>query len=106
MGKEGNRMKTFLANVWKYIAIFLSGVVAALVYAMRNFNDQTVINTDGYIRQQSNIQETKIGKVKNRGEGIQDVDQSPDMTSREPIRRQLRKERRRERKSRSQTEVP
>lgn len=98
-------MKLFFANIWKYIAIFFAGVIAALVWAMKQVKpDQPVINAGTYINTQQ--QETKIAKVKNRGGGSQDVEQSPDMTAAEPSRREIRKARRRERKSKSQTDEP
>lgn len=96
-------MKSFFTNIWKYIALFFGGVIAALVYAMKQMKPETtVINAGTYIQEPR--QETRIGKVKNRGEGVQSVEQSPDMTASEPNRREQRKARRRERRSKSQTD--
>ena len=96
-------MKLFFANIWKYIAIFFAGIIAALVWAMNQMKPaQPVINAGTYIETQQ--QETKIGKVKNRGGGSQDVEQSPDLAIAEPSKREIRKARRRERKSKSNSD--
>ena len=67
-------MKIFFSKIWKYLAVFLAGVITALVYSIRQFHDQTIINADTFIASQ----EQKIGKLKQRGEGnSQDASQLP-----------------------------
>ena len=58
-------MKIFFSKIWQYLAVFLAGVITALVYSIRQFHDQTIINADTFIASQ----EQKIGKLKQRGEG-------------------------------------
>jgi len=58
-------MKIFFSNCWKYIAVFFAGVITALVYSIRQFHDQTIINADTFIASQ----QQKVGKLKQRGEG-------------------------------------
>jgi hypothetical protein len=63
-------MKIFFSNCWKYIAVFFAGIIAAMVYSIRQFHDQTIINADTFIASQ----QLKVGKLKQRGEGnSQDV---------------------------------
>ena len=67
-------MKIFFSKIWQYLAVFLAGVITALVYSIRQFHDQTIINADTFIASQ----EQKIGKLKQRGEGnSQDPSQLP-----------------------------
>ena len=67
-------MKIFFSKIWQYLAVFLAGVITALVYSIRQFHDQTIINADTFIASQ----EQKIGKLKQRGEGnSQDASQLP-----------------------------
>lgn len=58
-------MKIFFSKIWKYLTVFFAGVITALVYSIRKFQDQTIINADTFIASQ----EQKIGKLKQRGEG-------------------------------------
>ena len=59
-------MKLFFVNVWKYLAMFFAGVIAALVWAMKQVKpDQTTINAETYVGSNA----PKIGKLKQRGEG-------------------------------------
>jgi hypothetical protein len=57
-------MKIFFSNCWKYIAVFFAGIITALVYAFRQFHDQTIINADTFVASQMQ----KVGKLKQRGE--------------------------------------
>lgn len=67
-------MKIFFSQIWKYLAVFFAGVITAMVYSIRQFHDQTIINTDTFIASQ----EQKIGKLKQRGEGnSQEASQLP-----------------------------
>ena len=67
-------MKIFFSKIWQYLAVFLAGVITALVYLIRQFHDQTIINADTFIASQ----EQKIGKLKQRGEGnSQEASQLP-----------------------------
>jgi hypothetical protein len=84
-------MKICLEKIWKYIAVFFAGVIAALVYSIRQFHDQTIINTDSFIASQ----EQKIGKLKQRGEGnTQNVSLLHGLPSRKERRLVRRSERR------------
>ncbi|MBA4411167.1 MAG: hypothetical protein C0397_17335 [Odoribacter sp.] len=72
-------MKIFFSNSWKYIAVFFAGVITALVYSIRQFHDQTIINADTFIASQ----QQKIGKLKQSGEGnSQDVSMIPKILTR------------------------
>ena len=93
-------MKILLDKIWKYIAVFFAGVIAALVYSIRGFHDQTIINTDTFIASQ----QQKVGKLKQRGEGnTQDVSQFP-VTPSEKEKRLARRALRREQRQEKDTE--
>lgn len=89
-------MKILLKNIWKYIAVFFAGIITALVYSIRQFHDQTIINADTFIASQ----QQRVGKLKQRGEGnSQDVSQLPANPTRKEkrlARRALRQEQRQE----------
>jgi len=68
-------MSSFFKNAWKWLAILFAGIVAGMVAAIKLLDPKTVINAETYVKDQQ--QETKIGKLKQRGEGNdQAVDQS------------------------------
>ena len=86
-------------KIWTYISTLLAGIVAGLVIFLKLDTPETVINDN-----------TRIGKMKQRGEG-NDANVTIDQdTIAEPSRREMRKagrmERRRERQEKRQTESP
>lgn len=87
-----------MKNIWKYIALFLAGIVAGIATAVKLLDPRT-INTNTYVEDQK--QETKIGKVKQKKgmDNLQEVTQDPSLGSDEPSRKEVRQERRAERKA-------
>ncbi|HAH24944.1 MAG TPA: hypothetical protein DCL77_14520 [Prolixibacteraceae bacterium] len=96
-------MKAFFGNIWKYLAVFFAGVIAALVYAMDHYKPapgpvETTINTTSYVANQ----EQNIGKLKQRGDGnVQDVTQPVVELTRKELRQERRAKRKAERQSRA-----
>lgn len=69
-------MKLFFSNIWKYLCLIAAGIIAGLVFAMKQMKpDQTTnVTASTYIADQ----EQNIGKLKQRGEGnTQDLTQEP-----------------------------
>jgi len=92
-------MKIFFSNIWKYLTFIIAGVVGGLILAMKQLKPTQNINTDQYIGEQS--QETRIGKIKQKGENLNMKTFLPDneiLTPRQ-IRRNRRAERREARKA-------
>lgn len=86
-------------KIWTYISTLLAGIIAGLVIFLKLDTPETVINDN-----------TRIGKMKQRGEGnVANVTIHKDAVT-EPSRRELRKagrlERRRERQGKRQTGAP
>lgn len=74
-------------KIWTYISTLFAGIIAGLVIFLKLDSPDTVINEN-----------TRIGKMKQRGEGNEanvTIDQNADA---EPSRRELRKARRMERR--------
>ena len=85
-------MKTFFGNIWKYLAIFFAGVIAALVYAMKHMRpvETTNVTAGTYVASQ----EQKIGKMKQRGDGnTQDASVAPAVSERKLKRMERRAKR-------------
>ena len=93
-------MKIFFSQIWKYLAVFFAGIITAMVYSIRQFHDQTIINADTFIASQ----EQKIGKLKQRGDGnSQDASQLPLISNRKE-KRIARRNSKRELKQKKKTQ--
>jgi len=89
-------MKAFFGNIWKYLAVFFGGVIAALVYAMKQMRpvETTNVTAGTYVANQ----EQKIGKMKVRGDGnTQDASVTPGLSERK-LKRMARRAKRRSNK--------
>lgn len=86
-------------KIWTYITTLLAGIIAGLVIFLKLDTPETVINDN-----------TRIGKMKQRGEGNEANVTIDKDTIAEPSRRELRKagrlERRRERREKRQADSP
>ncbi len=94
------------SKIWKWLAVFFAGIIAGMVAAMKLVDPRTTITASNYIAEQT--QTTKIGKVKNNGQGTQTVDQSPTQATEATktlSRRELRKARRAARKAKREAEL-
>lgn len=85
-----------MKNIWTYITTLLAGIIAGLLIFLKLDTPDTVINDN-----------TRIGKMKQRGEG-NDANVTIDQkTVAEPSRREVRKagrmERRRERRDKKES---
>jgi len=58
----------FLKQIWKYIALIFAGVIAGLVYAMKQIKPVQNISTDEFINEQS--RDLRIGKIKQHGQNL------------------------------------
>lgn len=87
--------QAFLKQIWKYLALIFAGVIAGLVYGMKQIKPIQHIQTDEFINEQS--RDLKIEKIKQRGEGnTMELDGLTEMTQKE-IRQERRAKRRAER---------
>lgn len=82
-------------NAWKWISVFLAGMVAGLLVFLRL--KQPDVAAETYIREQ----EQKVGKIKQRGEGNQQTVQLQ-QKSRKELREQRRKIRKEKRAAKKQ----
>ncbi|HCY41787.1 MAG TPA: hypothetical protein DHV48_10590 [Prolixibacteraceae bacterium] len=93
---------TFFSNCWKYLSLIFFGVIAGLVYAMKQLKPSiNTVNAESYIAMQNH----QIGKLKQRGEGnTQNLPPLPAISGRKEIRK-LRCAARRERRLQKATET-
>ena len=86
-------MRNFYASIWKWVAIFLAGILAGLVAAISLLDKSTITNiTSGtYVAGL----EQRIGKLKQRGVGnVQETVILPELSDRKLKRLARRAERR------------
>lgn len=99
-------MKTFFSKAWQWIAVFFGGIIVGLtVFRKKPERGITITNitAETYVAEQN--QQTKIGKIKQRGDGNQqDVDQSPVATESRKAKRQANRARKREQRSKPATD--
>jgi len=91
-------LSAFFKQAWKYLALFFAGVIAALVYAMKQMREMRPtqnIQTGEFVNEQNDTQ--RIGKIKQKGENL-----TLDVSPREM--RKQRRERRKEKKLQEETE--
>lgn len=91
-------VQAFLKQVWKYLALIFAGVIAGLVYSMKQIKPIQHIQTQEFINEQS--KDTQIGKLKQKGQGnVMDVElpEFPEQSKRE-ARKEIRLERREKRR--------
>jgi hypothetical protein len=87
-------MKLFFVNIWKYIALILTGIVAGLVYAMKQIKPVQNVSATEFINQQS--RDVRIGKIKQNGQNLS----MDSLISSEPLSaRQIRKQKRLQRRA-------
>ena len=85
-----------MEKIWSYLTTLLAGVIAGLLIFLKLKDPDQVINDN-----------QSIGKLKQRGTGIQTVDMQKKQTLTRKEERQLRREnRRRERRDRKLGESP
>jgi hypothetical protein len=80
-----HQLKTFVSNIWKYLALIFAGIIAGMVAAIKLIEKPSILNvkTDNFIAEQSQ----KIRKLKQRGEGnLQDTTQFTVLPSRKEKR--------------------
>ena len=94
-------MKIF-SNLWKYLAVLFTGIIAGMVAAIKLIEKPTVLNVaaENFVAEQTQ----KIGKLKQRGEGnSQEVSVPPALPARKE-RSLARRAARRESKLKQETE--
>lgn len=96
-------MSAFFKQVWKYLAIFFAGIIAALVWAMKQVQP---VQTNTNIEAGTYVEKQDIGKLKQRGEGnSQQVGPGIESKSRKELRRERRAERKEKRKNKDSKEL-
>ncbi len=96
-------MRNIYASIWKWVAVFLAGILAGLVAAIRLLDKSNITNiTSGtYVAGL----EQRIGKLKQRGEGnVQETVLIPQLPQTRKEKRLARREERRERNLNEETE--
>lgn len=90
--------QAFLKQLWKYLALIFAGVIAGLVYGMKQIKPVQHITTEEFINEQS--KDLHVGKLKQKGQGnVMEVElpELPEQSKRE-ARKEIRLERRKRRK--------